>query len=94
MSLCPRLLPSVLAAGLFVLSPLSAEDSSVTPPDWRELARHAGLTESEVERLAEQKVLIAGPRCLLGGRLDGPPPQHRHPRISGADVWQVTKASK
>lgn len=64
MSLCPRLLIGVMASTLLLLRPVAAEEGSPHPPDWRDAAKRAGLTDSEVERLAEQKVLIAGPQRL------------------------------
>ncbi len=64
MSLCPRLLLGVMTSSLLLLRPVDAEDASPHPPDWRETAKRAGLTDAEVERLAEQKVLIAGPQRL------------------------------
>ncbi|MEK7469889.1 MAG: DUF3160 domain-containing protein [Planctomycetota bacterium] len=64
MPLCPRLLTGVLASSLFLLSPVHAEDASPKVTDWRGGAKLAGLTDAEVERLAKQKILIAGPQRL------------------------------
>ena len=58
---CPRLLKSVLASSFLLLGPVYAEEGSPKAPDWREGAKLAGLSDAEVARLAERKILVAGP---------------------------------